>query len=248
MRGPYMQIIKLNATDSTNNYLKSLAQSRTVDDYTVVVAREQFNGRGQMGAIWQSEAGKNLTFSLLKRLNGMAIEDRFQMNVCVSIAIMNALNKLHVPDLAIKWPNDILSGNSKICGILIENILLGNKIQASIIGIGLNVNQLTFDNLENVSSLKLLLGKTLNLEELLHSIITHIEEKLSLLEERLNDKLWAIYQNLLFRKDKPSTFKDAKGELFMGFIRGVSREGKLLIALEDEVLEEFGLKEVKLLY
>lgn len=243
-----MQIIKLSATDSTNTYLKSLAQSETLDDFTIVVAEEQRRGRGQMGAIWQSEAGKNLTFSLLKRMNGMATENRFQLNICVSMAIVAALKELHLPDLSIKWPNDILSGNSKICGILIENLLKGNRIQASIIGIGINVNQTAFNNLENVSSLKLLLGQTLNLDELMHKMVSHLEKALLLLEKKWNNKVWDAYENQLFRKDKPSTFKNERGELFMGFIRGVSRKGKLIIALEDEILSEFDLKEVRLLY
>ena len=170
-----MQIIKLSATDSTNAYLKSLAQSEILDDHTIVVADEQRKGRGQMGADWQSEAGKNLTFSLLKHFDHLLIENRFRLNICVSLAIAGALSEQHVPNLSIKWPNDILSGNAKICGILIENILMGDKIRTSIIGIGLNVNQMTFDNLENVSSLKLLLGRTLNLDELLHKIALHLE-------------------------------------------------------------------------
>ena len=243
-----MQIIKLSATDSTNTYLKSLAQSETLDDFTIVVAEEQRRGRGQMGAIWQSEAGKNLTFSLLKRMNGMATENRFQLNICVSMAIVAALKELHLPDLSIKWPNDILSGNSKICGILIENLLKGNRIQASIIGIGINVNQTAFNNLENVSSLKLLLGQTLNLDELLHKMVSHLERALLSLDKKWNNTVWVDYENQLFRKDKPSTFKNERGELFMGFIRGVSRKGKLIIALEDEILSEFDLKEVRLLY
>lgn len=243
-----MQIIKLSATDSTNTFLKSLAQSETLDDFTVVVAEEQRRGRGQMGAIWQSEVGKNLTFSLLKRMEGMATENPFQLNICVSMAIVAALKELHLTDLTIKWPNDILSGNSKICGILIENLLMGNRIQASIIGIGINVNQIAFNNLENVSSLKLLLGQTLNLDELLHKMVSHLEKALLLLDKKWNDKVWVEYENQLFRKDKPSTFKNERGELFMGFIRGVSRKGKLIIALEDEILSEFDLKEVRLLY
>ena len=178
----------------------------------------------------------------------MATENRFQLNICVSMAIVAALKELHLPDLSIKWPNDILSGNSKICGILIENLLKGNRIQASIIGIGINVNQTAFNNLENVSSLKLLLGQTLNLDELMHKMVSHLEKALLLLEKKWNNKVWDAYENQLFRKDKPSTFKNERGELFMGFIRGVSRKGKLIIALEDEILSEFDLKEVRLLY
>ncbi len=243
-----MQIIKLSATDSTNAYLKSLAKSELLDDHTVVVAEKQLKGRGQMGSVWQSEAGKNLTFSILKKFGNLAAEDRFRLNICVSIAIVGALKELDLNNLTVKWPNDILSGNCKICGILIENTILGDKIQASIIGIGLNVNQLLFDNLKNVSSLKLLLGQTFDLDKLLLRIVFHLERELSHLHKKWNNERWIDYEGLLFRKDKPSAFEDNHGQRFMGIIRGVSSKGLLKVSLEDGTLSEFGLKEVKLLY
>lgn len=242
-----MQLIKLNATDSTNAYLKELLLTGILVDFTVVMAHEQLKGRGQMGTSWVSEPGKNLTFSVLNKSVGLEVGAQFLLNMAVSLAIYNTLFKLQVPDLKIKWPNDIMSGHSKICGILIENILSGQQIQASIIGIGLNVNQLVFPNLPNVSSLKLLLGKTLPLEELLHKIVDNLK---ALLKEKINDEnyLFSHYEELLFRKDKPSTFKNKEGEMFMGFIKGVTKGGKLLILLEDDILQEFDLKEVRLLF
>ncbi len=242
-----MQLIKLNATDSTNAYLKELLLTGTLEDFRVVMAHEQLKGRGQMGASWVSEPGKNLTFSVLNKSVGLEVGSQFLLNMAVSLAIYNTLFKLQVPDLRIKWPNDIMSGHSKICGILIENILSGQQIQASIIGIGLNVNQLVFPNLPNVSSLKLLLGKTLPLEALLHKIVGNLK---ALLKEKINDEnyLFSHYEELLFRKDKPSTFKNKEGEMFMGFIKGVTKGGKLLILLEDDILQEYDLKEVRLLF
>lgn len=243
-----MQIIKLNATDSTNVYLKSIILSKPMDDMTVVVADEQSKGRGQMGTKWESDPGKNLTFSVLKKHDNFDVNDQFRLNICISLAIVITLRALQLPDIKIKWPNDILSGTSKICGILVENVLLGNQIQASIIGIGLNVNQLTFNNLINVSSIKLLLGRTINLDELLQEVVSNLEQNLLCLEEEPFHDKWCDYENLLFRKDRPSTFKNKKGEFFMGFVRGVSKEGKLMVALEDEVVKEFDLKEIKLMY
>ena len=242
-----MQLIKLNATDSTNAYLKELLLTGSLEDFTVVMAHEQLKGRGQMGTSWISEPGKNLTFSVLSKSEGLGVASQFLLNMAVSLAIYDTLLKLQVPDLKIKWPNDIMSGHSKICGILIENILSGQQIQASIIGIGLNVNQLVFSNLPNVSSLKLLLGRTLPLEELLQNIVDNLKV---FLKEKINDEnyLFSRYEELLFRKDKPSTFKNKEGEMFMGFIKGVSRGGKLLILLEDDIVQEFDLKEVRLLF
>ena len=243
-----MQIIKLDATDSTNQYLKDFMLNGEPSDFTVIVTKEQRKGRGQMGTIWQSEIGKNLTFSVLKKINHLNVIDQYQLNVCVSLAIIKSLKTMLIPNLSIKWPNDIMSGSAKICGILIENILLGNKIQASVIGVGLNVNQQTFNNLVNVSSLKLLLGRSLNIDELLKLILSNFKEVFETWKEEGIDELWNSYENMLFRKDKASTFKNKEGELIMGFIRGVNSEGRLLIELEGTVLKEFNLKEVQLLY
>ncbi|SDM92564.1 biotin--[acetyl-CoA-carboxylase] ligase [Kriegella aquimaris] len=243
-----MQIIKLNATDSTNAHLKKMLVGQTLDDFTVVVASEQTNGRGQIGTNWTSEAGKNLTFSILKKMNGFAVDHQFLLNICVSLAVFNTLKAIHIPDLSIKWPNDILSGSSKVCGILIENTLAGNQIQASVIGIGLNVNQTNFTNLPNATSIKLLLGRSFDLDELLNMVLTNLEKIFISLEKGGNNTLWTAYENVLFRKNKPSTFQNGAGDYFMGFITGVSEMGKLLVTLEDDVLKEFNLKEVKLLY
>lgn len=243
-----MHILKLNAIDSTNQYLKELSLSKVIEDFTVVWAHEQQKGKGQMGAKWVSEPGKNLTFSVLKQHCDLNIKDQFLLNICVSLAILDVLQRLSIPNLSVKWPNDILSGTTKICGILVENTLIGNQIQASIIGIGLNVNQLTFNNLTNVSSLKLLLGQTLNLEELLKSIIEDLKAKFSDLENHKYEALTTAYEKNLFRKDKPSTFTDENDKIFMGFIRNVSKEGKLIVELEDAILKEFDLKEIRLMY
>lgn len=243
-----MVIVKLDATDSTNGYLKALSLAENLDDFTVVVAKAQLKGRGQMGASWQAEPGKNLTFSILKKFDSFNVINQFQLNICVSLAIYEALKNLSVPDLTIKWPNDIMSGNSKICGILIENLLSGNQIATSVIGIGLNVNQLAFNTLTNVSSLKLLLGQTLNLDELLHRLLENQKTWLSKLGHTSFETLQNAYEERLFRKDKPSTFRAANGVIFMGFIRKISAEGKLVIAHEDDVMKSYGLKEIQLLY
>jgi BirA family biotin operon repressor/biotin-[acetyl-CoA-carboxylase] ligase len=243
-----MQLIKLGATDSTNAYLKDLMFNNILENFTVVMAHTQLKGRGQMGTNWLSEPGKNLTFSVLINSDSRLVSEQFLLNIYVSLAIYDTLSQLQVPDLKIKWPNDIMSGHSKICGILIENILSGQHIQASIVGIGLNVNQLTFDNLSNVTSVKLLLGRSLDLEELLFNIVENLKRLLRKKGE--GDRLANVelYETRLFRKDKPSTFKNGHDEMFMGFIKGVTSTGKLQILMEDNILKEFNLKEVKLLY
>ncbi|MCR9264842.1 MAG: biotin--[acetyl-CoA-carboxylase] ligase [Flavobacteriaceae bacterium] len=246
--GEQSRIIKLDATDSTNQYLKDLLQTKNASDFTVVVAKKQLKGRGQMGATWQSEEGKNLTFSALKKFNSFSTEHQFNLNIAVSLAVCDVLNTMDLPNVRVKWPNDILSGSSKICGILIENILKGQEIQYSIIGIGLNVNQTSFDNLDKAASMHTISGRVFDLDELLHLILDSMKHRLLDIEDKTIAELLPEYEQHLFRKDKPSTFTNSKGERFMGFIRGVSETGKLVLELEDHIFREYDLKEVSLLY
>lgn len=248
IEGRPMHLIKLDATDSTNTYLKNLLQYSELDDFTTVMTREQSKGKGQVGASWESEAAKNLTFSVLKNFNNLSVSAAFDLNICASLAVLNALRQFSIPELHVKWPNDILSGNTKICGILVENILLGKQIKSAVIGIGLNVNQTEFHTVSNATSMKLLLGRTFNLEEVMTIVLKELHKLLVLLEEKGFGSVRFAYQEELFRKDKPSTFTNREGALIMGFIRGVSIAGKLRVELEDAVLKEYDLKEVRLLY
>jgi BirA family biotin operon repressor/biotin-[acetyl-CoA-carboxylase] ligase len=246
--GKLPQIIKLDATDSTNLYLKDLLRSKNVADNTVVVAKNQLKGRGQMGSSWQSEEGKNLTFSILKKFDALHATHQFNLNICVSLAVSDVLAELFIPNVSVKWPNDIMSGTQKICGILIENIMKGQWVQHSIIGIGLNVNQMSFENLDKAGSLGSISGQIFDLDEVLQKILKRMEHHFQGIEEKTVTQLLPSYEHLLFRKDKPSTFTDAHGEMFMGFIRKISSSGKLVLELEDQIFKEFDLKEVSLLY
>ena len=243
-----MEIIKLNATNSTNTYLKNLLKEKQVKDLSCIWALSQTQGRGQQGAKWISEPGKNLTFSILKKFENLSSEYHFLLNMEVSLAIFRALKKLYIPDLAVKWANDILSSKKKICGILIENTLHKEQISASIIGIGVNVNQIFFNDLPNVSSLQKIMGHPFDLEEVLLLICQELEVSLKSLSPSRFETMLDEYHTHLFRKDKPSTFEYPNGERFMGYIRGVSHNGQLQVEQEDALMSSFSLKEIKLLY
>jgi BirA family biotin operon repressor/biotin-[acetyl-CoA-carboxylase] ligase len=243
-----LKIIKLSAIDSTNSFLKQMASDATVENFTVVVTKNQTKGRGQQGSIWESEAGKNLIFSVLVSFDAMNVLDKKYLNYAVSLAVFEVLQQENIPRIAIKWPNDILSANKKIGGILIENSLKGSKISSAIIGIGLNVNQTRFSsNLEKASSLKLISNRTFNLDQLLKAMLVSLQSKMGLLNTKDFSSLESSYLRVLYKKNTPTMFKDRKGVLFMGIIRGISMDGKLLVALEDETLREFGIKEISLL-
>ena len=243
-----MFIIKLNATNSTNSYLKALSATNLLEDYTTVVTNLQTHGRGQMGASWESVSGMNLTFSTLKVFKAPFLGSHFCLSMVASLAVYKTLVALEIPKLSVKWPNDILSENKKICGILIENVIKKNNLNQSVIGIGLNVNQINFNNLPKASSLKLITGRTFNLDEVLHSVIENLKFYFSLLQTLGAEALKNNYEACLFRKNKPSTFRDAEGLFFTGYIKSVSLEGKLQVLLEDHIVKAYNLKEITLMY
>jgi len=243
-----MPIIKLDAIDSTNTFLKDMISAQKVENFTVVTAKYQTNGKGQMGAGWASEASKNLMFSVFVDVSKIALEYPFYISMATALAIQRSLNTLEIPQLFIKWPNDILSQNKKICGVLIENVMKEGKIKASVIGIGLNVNQMLFQGLPNAASLQTLTGRVFDTNAILNSIISNLKYYIETLQEGDFSALKAEYESYLFRKDKPSTFKDVAGNLFSGYIKSVKPSGELQIVLEGNITKAFALKDVTLMY
>ncbi len=243
-----MRIVKLDATDSTNAHLKHLMRLEPLEDYTTVATLEQSAGRGQMGSVWISERGKNLLVSVLKKFDQLPIKLQFYLNIAVSLAIFDTLKYVKVPDLSIKWPNDILSGDSKLCGILIENIVSGDQISASIIGVGLNVNQTTFTDLPNATSLKLLLGHDFELDGLLQDFLYHLQQVFQRMDEEGRPALIKQYTEHLYKKGVESTFMTNKGASIVGIIKGISEEGKLIVQHQDHILVQYAMKEVRIIY
>ncbi len=225
-----------------------MSEKESLSDFTVVCASFQTSGKGQMGSEWVSECSENLTFSVFLNTSFLTLENHFYLNCAVSISVFNVLQRFKVPQLSIKWPNDILSGRKKMSGILIENVLKPSSETYSIIGVGLNVNQTEFDPIFKASSLKSVLGENFNLDELLILLVTELQYQFELVKRGCFRKLHMTYEEHLFRKNKPSTFKNVEGELFSGFIKHVIPTGELQVLVEDNILKVFKLKEIKLLY
>lgn len=243
-----MPIIKLDAIDSTNDFLKNLIKNQVVENFTVVVANSQTNGRGQMGTKWASEDAKNLIMSVLIKDLKLKVEAVFVLNAMISVAIVEALSHFCIPNLSVKWPNDIMSDNKKIAGILIENSIKTDNSILSVVGIGLNVNQSHFENLPFASSLFLQTGKMFSVEEILAIIINKIKYYCQFIAENKHDELWQLYHQYLFKKSMPMAFEDQFGNRFMGIIELVNHQGNLQIKLEDDSIRLFSIKEVKMLY
>lgn len=242
-----MKLIKLDAIDSTNEFLKGLSKKQELESFTVVSAERQTKGKGQMGALWSSEAGKNLVMSVLVKDFLSGIDQLFNLNIVFSLAVIEVLESINIPNLSVKWPNDIMSYNKKIGGILIENSIKSDGTIISIVGLGLNVNQIDFENLPKASSLALICSTTFDKEEILFKIVEKLDRNIQSWNQN-SDSLWSEYINKLFKKGIPMPFSDINKNHFMGIIQGVSAIGKLQIMLENGSISEFDIKEIQLLY
>ena len=239
-------LIHISETNSTNNYLQSLCSKQKVEELTVVVADFQTSGRGQRGNSWESDSGKNLLFSIVIFPEFLEARRQFLISQIISLAIKEELDT-YTTDISIKWPNDIYWKEKKICGMLIENDLMGRNISQSIAGIGININQETFhSSAPNPVSLRQITGKEFDLFEILKNIVLRIQSYYSLLKKGNTESIVCQYEMSLFRKEGMHRFKDANGEFLARIIR-VEPEGRLI--LEDEMLNKRGymFKEVEYL-
>jgi BirA family transcriptional regulator, biotin operon repressor / biotin---[acetyl-CoA-carboxylase] ligase len=242
-----MKLIKLDAIDSTNEFLKGLSNQELLENFTVVTAENQTKGKGQMGAVWSSEIGKNLIMSILINNFLFDINAVYNLTIVVSLAVIEALESENIPDLAIKWSNDIMAGNKKIGGILIENAIKSDGTIVSVVGLGLNVNQTNFENLPQASSLAVICNTTFDKEKLLITIVENIKQNIKNWNHN-SDSLWKKYTDKLFKKGVPIAFATPESVNFMGIIQGVSEIGKLQILLENDTIVEYDIKQIKMLY
>jgi len=237
-------IITLQRVNSTNDYLKSnLSNSTPYTEGTVIMAVEQYAGKGQAGNIWKSEPGKNLTCSVLLNPTFLLPKDQFDLNIAVSLAIADTLQPILGENLRIKWPNDLYYLDKKIGGILIENILRGSSWKHAIIGIALNVNQTVFgDNQARASSLKLLLNQDFEIKTLLQSLCLHLSTEYQHLKEKHIIQQKSRYRSLLYRLGEPANFL-VQGQHKSGTVIDVNKEGKLIVDFDGQ-LTEHAIKEI----
>ena len=222
--------------ESTNS--EALDHISAYDNLSVVAAREQTAGRGQRGNRWLSQAGENLTFSLVLKPSGLVAADQMQLTALAAVAVRSYLLSEGIP-ARIKWPNDIYVGDRKICGMLIENSLEGPRIRHSVIGIGLNVNQRTFPpGLLNPTSMALCTRKTYSPEEELPRLLSFFR-----VDELGSPTLWEVYTAELYRLGELHTWSLPDDSTLQGTLRNVLPDGRLLLQTpEGERL--FAFKEI----
>lgn len=240
-------LVTLKQVDSTNSFLKNiLSNSKPVPEGTVIMAEDQYAGRGQRESTWQSEPGKNLTFSILLRPSFLSVTGQFNLTMAVSMGVFEALEPVLGTQLKIKWPNDIYYADKKLGGMLIENILQGSQIKNSIVGIGINVNQDNFtDKAGNATSIKQILQKDYSLKDILSEICKHVEAYYLHLKAGRIDFVKNIYLSRLYWLNKEGQFQ-SNGEVFTGMIKNVTDNG-LLIVESNGKEEAYNLKEIKFL-
>ena len=230
--------------DSTNAYLQRMQAEADIRDW-VVSADEQTAGKGMGNNGWESESGKNLTFSMALNMGFLPAERQFLLSETVALGIVEMLDKMLPPEkLCIKWPNDIYYENRKLAGILINSTIKANMMDVSIVGIGLNVNQMQFQDWPtHPISLKMITGKTYVLQPLLEQIATHIITKVKL----LNSDPAAIEQAYLKRLFRYQTWADYEvdGKVRRLFITGLDPFGRLLMKDESGNSYCFDIKEIK---
>ena len=240
-------IIKLDAIGSTNDWFKNKFQSQKCQDGDVVWAMNQTKGKGQGSNVWLSDAHKNITFSVFKRFSGLNSAESFLINFAVTLAIIRTLEKFNIPNLKIKWPNDILSANKKIGGVLIENMIKGKIFSGSIIGIGINVNQTSFIDLPFAGSMLLQTNKKYDLNVIFDEILKNLYLFFDFLKKPDKVGLSSTFEKFIYRKGEWSEFK-VDGVKFVGRIVGISDQGLLIIEKKSNQVAQYTNGAIEMVY
>ena len=241
------EIIRLKEIDSTNRFFMDWLSREKLEEGTLVITDNQTAGRGTDGAIWESEPSMNLTFSFILYPSFLAIDAQFYLNKVISLGLADIVQEMlsDHKDIRIKWPNDIYIGDHKVAGTLIQNGVKGSQFEFAVVGIGLNVNQGSFNgDAANPVSLQMVAGKKFDLEDVLKRTITKIERRYELLKQGSKQAIDEDYLKLLYRLQQLAGFI-YKGNPIKAKITGVNRYGQLILEIPGEKIIECDLKEIK---
>lgn len=233
--------------DSTNAFMAEVPEKERVG--AVVFAREQTAGKGMGTNSWESCPGENLTFSMGVDMSFMKAANQFLLSQAVPLGLLDVLDvMLPSPKLTVKWPNDIFFEDRKLCGILVNSTIHGSEMGVSVIGIGLNVNQMHFQEWPtHPISIKMILGKEIALEAFLRQLVEAVDKRVQLL--RTDEGLAAIRQDYLKRLYRYRTWSDyeVNGQKLRRFITGIDAFGRLETLDESNQKCVYDIKEIKFL-
>ncbi len=238
-----IQLVELDETSSTNDYLRSRRADLT-GRMTLAVAEFQTSGRGATGQ-WLSARGENLLFSLLLHPTMVEASEIFILSQAICLSICQALDGF-AQGFRIKWPNDIYWDDSKVVGILIENELAGKQVSDCVIGVGVNVNQREFGaDVPNPTSLSHILGtKRVDRSLVLSSIVDAFDRLYAEVEARNFDEIREEYLRHLYHRDEEHTYEDSEGR-FMATLQTVEPSGHLVLLDTQDKVRRYAFKEVK---
>ena len=228
---------------STNSSASLSLKEKELPEGTVIFTDFQTAGKGQQGKRWESEKGKNLLFSVILYPSSVSPDNQFLISMIISLGICDFLREL-VPEVKIKWPNDIYVNNDKIAGILIENSIIGDTIESSITGIGININQEKFSpDIPNPVSLKIITGKDTDTGTALENLLNYLDNRYKQLLYGDRGLIRDEYASMLYQAGEWHTYR-SEGIIFKGRIQGITDSGSLKIEKEDSSVSEFAFKEV----
>lgn len=235
-------MIHRESVDSTNNYTANLVKTEGLSSGTVILADEQFAGRGQRGAEWVVEPGMNLTFSVYLEVVNLSVENQFDLSKLVALSICHFLEKIGIR-AEVKWPNDILVKGNKIAGVLIENIISGSGRLKSIVGIGININQMRFGKFR-ATSVQCELGSFYPIKDALFSFL----ESFRIVSNELIDNPNLLHERYLANlyQYKTKNFYEDESGTFEGEIQGIEPTGRLIVRKGNQEVS-YDLKEIKFL-
>ncbi|QES90613.1 biotin--[acetyl-CoA-carboxylase] ligase [Rhizosphaericola mali] len=239
--------LELKEVESTNNYAMAFANSEEATHGIAVFAHHQSAGKGQRGKAWKDHSGENIAISFIIDTSALSLQYQFQIIILSGLATYDLLYDYYDEMLKIKWPNDIYFGDKKAVGILTESLVKGNKWQWTVAGIGINVNQIDFEEViqKKATSLKLLTGKDFDTVALAKQLCEKMETRWQQLNQLGFDYLLSIYNQLLYKKDEILSFrKRENGEIFEGKIQSAQKDGKLVIQVKEQ-LQFFNFGEIE---
>ena len=229
---------------STNLKAQELVGKDPVADTIWIQADNQYQGKGLGANSWISDAGKNITGSLVINPDFLKADQQFELSIMASLAVRDLL-KLFFDKVEVKWPNDILVNSKKIAGLLLENTIVGERISHSIIGIGLNVNQEIFpDEINDPTSFKLIIPNDFDIHEISNLLLACLENRMTQLESGHNDSLREEYLNSLYRYKEFAPYKSNE-KWFRARIIGVDQYGQLILETETGESKKFGFKMIQ---
>ena len=239
------EVIWLEETNSTNDEIRKSTSSSS-RRMSVVVADYQRSGRGQATNQWESEAGKNLLFSIMIHPLMVPVRNQFLLSMAGGLALKEVLDS-YTPEITLKWPNDVYWRDRKISGTLIETTLSAGHIKDCIFGIGLNVNQQVFkSDAPNPVSLAQILGHEIDRKKLLDELLSAFDKYYSWIENGQYGDISALYHEALYHRQGFYPYRDvASGEVFEAAIIEVEDDGTLVVRNREGIISEYRFKELE---